>query len=400
MTSRQSILLLEDEVDIFSILKGLLDKLGAPRVFTATNSEDAVVLLNDRHIDLIIIDIKTIPEKGIQFINELHKRDSQLKIIIVAVHGTPSLREQTVAAGAGYIEKPFNIKEFTTLVQQYLPPQGFNGAGVRGIHLFDLFQLIEKNNKSLLLIVTNNHEDVGKLYFDKGAVIHAATKQKIGKEAFYEVMKWEQGNITSLQLPMKFPTTISDPTSVLIMSAMHIKDEIENNPAPSLQGSADHPDTIKKPAGSLDTPKEPVAKTTLTGTSVPSQPTISKEIIMTLQQIQEQFKSEIQGFISSVVADTEQSLLLAGTSTDPSFDASVPVGFFNEVVRAANSALEVTGWGAPEDMLISGKDYNIVIFLLKDGTYWQGISISKATPVGMALARFRAIKKELEAALP
>ncbi len=121
---------------------------------------------------------------------------------------------------------------------------------------------------------------------------------------------------------------------------------------------------------------------------------------MDLQKIQEKFKSEIQGFVSAVVVEAEQSLLIAGTSVDPSFDTSVPVGFFNEVFRSANNAFHAAEWGVPDNILISGTQSNVVIFNLKNGAYWQGICITKETPVGMALAQFRAMKKDIEAELP
>ncbi len=361
----KSILLIEDEKDLLSSLEGTVRELAA-QIFTATTAEHAMALLDEHPINLIIIDIDTIHEKGIiDFVNALHNRNRRLTIIVISAYGSPrSLREQALAAGAvGYIEKPFDPEDFNALVQQYLAPQGFNGVGVHGMNLFDLLQFIEMDNKSILLKVRNNHADEGKLYFDKGMLVHATMKEKAGKEACYEVMAWEEGNITSLQLPTEFPTTVFDPASFLMLEAMRIKDEQENDLTHVFENSAEHPTATKAVGCSADTSAKPekkrvnrisektTADSAFTGTSVPSSFTLSKETIMTLQQIQEQFKSEIQGFISGVVVDTEQSLLLAGTSADPSFDTSVPVGFFNEVVRTTNSALDVTNWGMPEDIL-------------------------------------------------
>ncbi len=396
MTIRQSILFIENEPELFSVLKVFLKKLAKPHIFAVTSGKEAMKTLKNHHIDLLIIDTDTMPGSGTEFINELHKQYRQLKIIMVIDHEEQVIQEQALADGIGYIDKLFDIKEFVALVQQYLRPQKSNGIDLRRMSLFDFLQLIEMNKTSLLLKITKNHEDVGKIFFDKGAVVHATMGQKIGKEAVYEMMSWKEGIISSAQLPKQFPTTISCSTSSLIMETLEIIGKQENELKCLFQLPKNPPpNTLKKNA-----PAHISFTSTLTGTPVPSLSIKQKEIIMTLQEIQEQFKAEIQGFISAVVVDTQQALLLAGTSADKSFDMTVPAGFFNETFRSAITAFNSASWGVPEDMLLSGKNHNIVVFSLKDSAYWQGICISKATPVGMALARFRAVREELEKALP
>ncbi len=407
MHPQRSILLIENEEGPLSDFESDLAELTESRFFTAANNEEALYFIGDNAspMDVIVIDMDTVHENGIDLIKKFHNRNKSSNIIAIASENEPpSLRTQIFSAGGvGYIEKPLDFEDFASMIQQELSPQGFNGVGVHGMNLLDLIQFIEMDNRSILLKVRNKRAEEGRLYFDKGALVHATTQEKVGKEACYEVMAWEGGWISSLQLPTEFPTTIFDSTTFLILEAMRIKDEQENDLTLLSENSTAHPPphtTKEVPADTSVRPEKTAADSAFTGTSVPSPITTSKEIIMALQQIQEQFKSEIQGFISGVVVDTEQSLLLAGTSADSSLDMTVPVGFFNEVVRTTNSALDVTSWGMPEDILISGKDYNIVIFILKDGAYWQGLSISKATPVGMALARFRAVKDKLIAELP
>ncbi len=399
MADHYSVLLIETNTQFLSGLEKTLKKLPQVSFFTAANGEQATAVLNASPIDMILINMndytankKKEEGEGACFL-EKHKKSHSLEII---GYGDRRLRNKTLAAGAvGYLEKPFDPEDFAATVKQYLAPQeGFNGIGVDGMNLCDLFQVIELNKRSVLIKIHNNHSDTGKVYFDEGITVHATTKEKTGKEAFYEIISWEGGNIKSLQLPAEFPATISCPTSLLLMETMSVLDEREYN-CSSLQEPDYHKETaVCAPLTDLQ------SESINTGTLVPSQSTITKEKLMDLQKIQEKFKSEIQGFVSAVVVEAEQSLLIAGTSVDPSFDTSVPVGFFNEVFRSANNAFHAAEWGVPDNILISGTQSNVVIFNLKNGAYWQGICITKETPVGMALAQFRAMKKDIEAELP
>ncbi len=398
MADHYSVLLIETNTQFLSGLEKTLIGSLQLSLFTVANDEQAVALLNNSPIDMVLInmdDYAANKQKKIKKGGVFSKEYDLLQTFIVIGYGNRRLRDQTLAAGAiGYLEKPFDLEDFIATIEQYLSPQGFNGVGVDGMSLCDLFQFIELNKRSILIKVHNNYKDTGKVFFNEGMTVHATTKEKTGKEAFYEIISWKGGNIKSLQLPTVFPRTISDPTSLLLMETMHILDEREHDRNHQPQNLHHLEAPARTPLTDL------LSESTDTGTLVPQQSTITKEKLMNLQKIQEKIKSDLQGFVSAVVVETKQSLLIAGTSIDPSFDTSVPVGFFNDVFRSATSAFDAADWGEFDNILISGTKTNVVMFSLKNGAYWQGICVTINTPVGMALAEFNTLKSAIEAELP
>lgn len=109
-------------------------------------------------------------------------------------------------------------------------PGGFR-ADIRGANLWDLVQL-ECMARRRVCVRVATARDVGFLYFDGGAIVHAATRRLAGEAAAADILSWEQGSFTPVETgaSLGFPAwpvkrTIETSHEALILRAAQRRDE-------------------------------------------------------------------------------------------------------------------------------------------------------------------------------
>lgn len=65
----------------------------------------------------------------------------------------------------------------------------------------------------------------GRMWFEKGEVIHAEAGMLSGEEAFIEMMNWTAGSIVEIMVPPPSKCTIDIPWNALLMNAAQLADE-------------------------------------------------------------------------------------------------------------------------------------------------------------------------------
>lgn len=119
--SNQSILVVDDEVDIRDSIRLVLEDEGY-KVITAVDGEDCLRKLKSNSPDLILLDILMPGLTTKEIIEGIKKINSKLKIVFLTV---VRLAEQTkrdiiVKNMKDYIEKPFNNKDLLKRVKKAL----------------------------------------------------------------------------------------------------------------------------------------------------------------------------------------------------------------------------------------------------------------------------------------
>src|ERR1700759_2953884 len=106
------ILVVEDEDTVREVIEEVLREVGFKVVGFAT-ADDAVTLLNDEKLLLIVADIN-LPGRlnGIDL--ALAANASRPDVAVIFVSGRPAMLDEarTVCAGASFFQKPFSFKEF------------------------------------------------------------------------------------------------------------------------------------------------------------------------------------------------------------------------------------------------------------------------------------------------
>jgi two-component system nitrogen regulation response regulator NtrX len=108
-----TILIIDDEADIRDLLCDIFMDEGY-NVFKAAHSEQALSLINDHEIDLIILDIwlENSDLDGIEILKTLKKskQKSHIPILMISGHGNVEMAVNAMKIGAyDFIEKPFQI---------------------------------------------------------------------------------------------------------------------------------------------------------------------------------------------------------------------------------------------------------------------------------------------------
>ena len=114
------ILVADDDKNTRRLLQAVLEHDGY-RVFTAENGEDALAVLDDQHIDLVILDIMMPKMDGYEFTKTLRESDNNLPILMVSAKQLPSDKKQGFLVGTDdYMTKPIDEEEMLLRIRALL----------------------------------------------------------------------------------------------------------------------------------------------------------------------------------------------------------------------------------------------------------------------------------------
>lgn len=118
------LLIVEDTRDLRSYLRGRLEP--AFRVLEAANGEEALALLEARHVDLVLCDVMMPRMDGLAFCRALAERPASARppVVLLSARDQAEDRAAGLEAGAAdYLGKPFNIRELRLRLDKACPPR-------------------------------------------------------------------------------------------------------------------------------------------------------------------------------------------------------------------------------------------------------------------------------------
>jgi len=111
-----TLLFVEDEDDLVEIISDTLHKLEA-KFLTAKNGQEALNVLKDNKIDVVITDINMPIMNGLEMIGKMKELYPSLPIIIMSAHTEIEFMEKAKELGVkDYLVKPFDFIKFIELV--------------------------------------------------------------------------------------------------------------------------------------------------------------------------------------------------------------------------------------------------------------------------------------------
>ena len=116
------VLIVEDEEHIANLVKYNLDKAGF-RTTVARNGEDAILILNKKPVDLVILDIMLPEMDGLEVCRRIkrNERTASVPIIMLTAKGEEMDRIVGFELGAhDYVVKPFSPRELVLRVKAIL----------------------------------------------------------------------------------------------------------------------------------------------------------------------------------------------------------------------------------------------------------------------------------------
>ena len=121
------ILIIEDEESIRRVLKKvLIEEDGKYQVFEAIDGVDGVEKIKSNKLDLILCDIKMPKKDGIEVLNFIIKKYSEIPVIMISGHGDLETAVESMRLGAfDYISKPPDLNRLLNSVRAALKNNNF-----------------------------------------------------------------------------------------------------------------------------------------------------------------------------------------------------------------------------------------------------------------------------------
>ena len=116
----KKVLIIDDEKDIRDSISGILNDEGYTS-FTAKNSQEALIKINDNNFDVIVLDVwlNDSDLDGIQLLKEIKEIDSETPVLIISGHGNIEIAVEAIKNGAyEFIEKPFSSERLLLTIKR------------------------------------------------------------------------------------------------------------------------------------------------------------------------------------------------------------------------------------------------------------------------------------------
>jgi CheY-like chemotaxis protein len=102
----QRILVVDDEAHIRTYLRLILQSLGATEIHEAGDGPNALMLYQQHHPDLVMLDFNLPGEDGLEILQHLLELDPDAPVVMMTAVASREIVEQCAAAGAlNYIRK-------------------------------------------------------------------------------------------------------------------------------------------------------------------------------------------------------------------------------------------------------------------------------------------------------
>ena len=108
----EKLLIVDDELDMLELLEMIILDKTPYQVSTTNNPLEALQMLKENGVDLLITDLRMPAMGGIELIREIKKSHPDIPIIVITAYGSSQSAEEAVEAGAyDYITKPFRKEQ-------------------------------------------------------------------------------------------------------------------------------------------------------------------------------------------------------------------------------------------------------------------------------------------------
>lgn len=107
----KSILVIDDEINLCTVIQACLENLGGWRTLTALSAREGLAIAKAQHLDAILLDVMMPDMDGIMLFRELQKDSvtQEIPVILFTAKVQSSDLEQFMKLGvAGVISKPFD----------------------------------------------------------------------------------------------------------------------------------------------------------------------------------------------------------------------------------------------------------------------------------------------------
>ena len=224
----QRLLIVDDEVELVDHITDYLESFTDEfHVRSANSGEQALEILREGDIDLLLTDVRLPGIDGIEVLRQARQYQPGLRVVVMTAFSSPSLKVEATQAGAiRYVEKPLDLPQLREWLKLFLAEdKGWSGH-VMGLDIFDLTNLMMLSGKTKAVAVSFGDQK-GVLIFKKGGLVHASAGAFQGEDAFFQMANWDGGTFDDMSETNgdAYPVNIKLASSHLLLEAARLKDE-------------------------------------------------------------------------------------------------------------------------------------------------------------------------------
>ena len=268
-------LFVDDDPAFLEVVTGLMTELsrGSWEVLTARNASEAFQMLQQRPVDLVVLDVEMQAIDGVQVLSLLNRSHPHLQKAVLTGYATENYRAACLAQGAElFLEKPATPDGWATVhaalqqLMEFPPERGFRGV-LRRVGLTEILQMECLGRSSSLLEVTAGSL-TGRIFVEDGQIVHAELGEYTGEAAFQRILALPGGQFVVHPLREPPARTIQNSWEFLLMEAARVQDELRAEMAGTSPAGEGAPVEAAGPAVA----EEPTGPDRVAELAVPAQP--------------------------------------------------------------------------------------------------------------------------------
>lgn len=230
--SAKKVLFVDDNPQFLEATREIMSQLsgGSWDIYSAQNVGQAMNIIAEKQIDLVVLDVLMPVVDGMQFLSLLNRKNPN--VLKAVLTGDASETHRTICMSRGaelFLAKPQAESEWQLIFEslntlgRFQPQEGFRGV-LRRVGLQDVLQMECLSRNSALLEITTK-ELRGLIYIFEGQIIHAEAGDRMGAEAFNFLMGLTGGEFAQKPYVSPPEQTITDSWEFLLMEAARNRDE-------------------------------------------------------------------------------------------------------------------------------------------------------------------------------
>ncbi len=229
-TGRKTVLIVDDDPGILYVLaNGLSTILDMYDVVTAGNGREAIEVLEQRSVDVLVTDLSMPIMDGFALIAYVTNQRSTLPVVVLSGMSSHSVDQRLAGfGGLRVLSKPASYQDVAQCVLEEI--ERVDMGLVEGIPLAGVLQLVESERRSCTVIVRSGKRR-GSLQFESGRLMNAFSEDfgAEGEAAAYDILSWSDTAIEFEHLPNTVRKLIHTPMQLMLIELAVVQDQIRSH---------------------------------------------------------------------------------------------------------------------------------------------------------------------------
>ncbi|MGH9464783.1 MAG: DUF4388 domain-containing protein [Thermoanaerobaculia bacterium] len=295
------------------------------RVLTAVGGEEAAVRLAAERVDVLVTQLVMPQIDGFELAAFGLDRHPGLEVVFMEAREWGRVHQALTAEGTfRFLRQPVQPQQ---LIDAVLEGADADASGqLSGLSLAGMLQLLAAEGRSCAVCVAGVRGD-GRVELQNGAVVNAVVGETRGREALFELLRWEDASLDLQSLQPPVYRRIDEPLAQLLLEGAHRQDE-------SMQGLPPAPANAPPVASAVEPASAP-AEAPTSASPIRFSPPESQPMLAPL--------AALPGFELAALLDAGSSRCLAAASSgDPRAAVRLALASARDVLQAIPEAQR--GW--------------------------------------------------------